>query len=84
MQAYLCDIPFSNILQLTLDNLLALFRDSEVVLLRYFATCMSHLVAEKVGGGVLLSEAGAVGMAEIVVFEVYAKSFFDFLRVVFH
>ena len=36
------------------------------------------------GGRVLLSEAGAVGMAKVVILEVYAEGFFDFLGMVFH
>ena len=81
---YWFKIRSSNILQLPLNNLLALFRYCEVVLLGDFATCVAHLVAEQVGGRVLLGEAGAVGMAQIVVLEVYAEGFLDFLRVVFH
>ena len=45
---------------------------------------MPHLVAEKVGGSVLLGEAGAVGVAEVVVLEVYAEGFFGLFGVIFH
>ena len=68
---------FSNVLQLPFNNLLALFGYCEVVLLGDFATGVAHLVAEKVGGRVLLSEAGAVGVAQVVVLEVYAEGFLD-------
>ena len=40
---------------------------------------MSHLVAEQVGGRVLFGEAGTVGMAKVVILEVYAEGFFDLL-----
>ena len=78
------DALFLNILQYPLNDLLSLFRNCEVVLLGDSAGGVAHLVAEQVSGRILLGEMGAVGMAEIVVFEVYAKSFFDSLRVVFH
>ena len=74
----------SNILQFPLNNLLALFRYSEVVLLGNFTTGMAHLVAKQVGGRVLLGEAGAVGMAQVVVLEVYAEGFLDLFGVIFH
>ena len=70
---------FLNILQFPFNNLLSLFRDRKVVLLGDFAVGVSHLVAEQVGGRVLLGEAGAVGVAEVVVLEVYAEGFFDLL-----
>ena len=75
---------FLNILQLPFNNLLSLFRDRKVVLLGDLASGVAHLVAEQVGGSILFSEAGAVGMAQVVVLEVYAEGFLDFLRVVFH
>ena len=77
-------IFLSNILQHPLNDLLSLFRDCEVVLLGDFAVGVAHLVAEQVGGRVLLGEAGAVGMAKVVVLEVYAEGFFDLPHVVFH
>ena len=60
---------FSNILQFPFNNLLALFGYRKVVLLGDFAAGVDHLVAEQVGGRVLLGEAGAVGMAQVVVLE---------------
>ena len=68
-----------NILQHPLNNLLTLFRNCEVVLLGDLATCVAHLVTEQVGGRVLLGEASAVGMAKVVVLEVYTEGFFDLL-----
>ena len=50
-----------------------MFRYRKVVLLGDFAAGVSHLVAEQVGGRVLLGEAGAVGVAKGVVLEVYAE-----------
>ena len=45
---------------------------------------MAHLLAEQVGGRVLLGEAGAVGVAQVVVLEVYAEGFLDLFGMVFH
>ena len=64
---------FLNILQLPFNNLLALFGYRKVVLLGDFAAGVAHLVAEQVGGRVLFGEAGAVGMAQVVVLEVFAE-----------
>lgn len=59
------------------NNPLAVFGYGDIILLRHAATRVAHLVAEKVRGEILLGEAGAVGMAEVVVFEVDAERVLD-------
>ena len=54
------------------NNLRPAFRYGDIILFSNSAPCVAHLVAEEVGGDVLLGEASAVGVAEIVVFEVDA------------
>ena len=59
------------------NNPLAVFRDCDIILLRHSTARVAHLVAEEVGGEILLGEAGAVGVAQVVVFEVDAEALLD-------
>lgn len=66
------------------NNLRPTFRYGDVVLFGDSTAGMSHLVTEQMGGEVLFGEAGAVGVAEVVIFEVDSKGFFDLSGMIFH
>ena len=64
------DHALSNPLNFISYNLRPVFGYGDVVLFGYPTSGVAHLVAEQVGGEVLFGEAGAVGVAKVVVFEV--------------
>ena len=57
-------------LNLLPNNLRSVRRHREVISFGYLTIRMPHLVAEQVHRSILFGKAGAVGMAEIVVFEI--------------
>ena len=60
------------------------FGNRQIVTLRDLAACVSHLIAENVGGGVHLCKACPVSVAQVVEFEVDSQLGLDGLGVILH
>ena len=51
------------------------FGDCEVIFLRYMDISMAHLSAKEMLGRVQLCHHGSVGVAEVMIFEIYPHAF---------
>ena len=81
-RAYTCGM--SNPLNLLPNNLRSVFRHRNIIFFGDLTTGVPHLLTEQVHGCVLFSKTSAVGMAEVVIFEVDAQGGLDHFRVIFH